>query len=99
MRRSPTAALSERGYIDRAPQRSRIALPAIWSSGEKMNSRIRRLPVLISTVAAMPGVSGTGRPSMPIVAASGSSVTGKTRFWVRWAPANAELFAARAHRR
>ena len=56
-----------------------------------MKPKMRRLPVLISTVAAIPEVSGIARPSTPIVAASGSSMTGNTRFWVRWAPANAEL--------
>jgi len=45
---------------------SRIALPATSTSGENRYSRIRRLPVLISTVTVMPGDSGTSRPLISI---------------------------------
>src|ERR1700761_8820050 len=46
--------------------------------GEKTYSRMRRLSVLISTVAAMPGVSATVWPSAVITLLSGMSVTGNT---------------------
>ena len=46
---------------------------------------MRRLPVLISTVVAMPACSGMFVPSMPISVVSGFRVTGNTRFCVRCA--------------
>jgi len=41
-----------------------IASEAVSTSGEKTYSKIRRLPVAISTVTAMPGLSGVRLPSI-----------------------------------
>jgi hypothetical protein len=41
-----------------------IALEAVSTRGEKTYSRMRRLPVAISTVTAMPGLSGVRLPSI-----------------------------------
>ena len=48
----------------RDPHLSFMASEAVSTSGEKTYSRMRRLPVAISTVTAMPGVSGVRLPSI-----------------------------------
>ena len=60
--------------------RSLPASEATSTSGENKYSRMRRLPVLISTVTAMPGTSGTSAPSTFIVFFVSARVTGNTRF-------------------
>jgi Ser/Thr protein kinase RdoA (MazF antagonist) len=58
------------------PHRSRNASSARVASGVKKYSMMRRVPVLISTVTAIPGVSCTILPSMSIVLRSSA-----TRVW------------------
>jgi hypothetical protein len=53
------------------PHRSCKALAPISTSGEKIYSNIRRVPVLISTVAAIPELSGTGRPCADRITSAG----------------------------
>ena len=50
---------------------------------------------MISTVAAMPEVSGRATPSTMMVETSGSSSTANTRFWVRSAPAKPDALETR----
>jgi hypothetical protein len=63
---SPTTATHRRSHktVWRVRHLSFIASEAVSTSGEKTYSRMRRLPVAISTVTAMPGLSGVRLPSI-----------------------------------
>lgn len=68
-----------------SPHLSCMDCDEVSASGEKRYSGMRRLPVLTSTVTAMPGESGMGLPSTLMMVTSGRMVTGNTRFCMRWA--------------
>ena len=60
-----------------------MADETVCTKGENTYSRIRLLPVLTSTEAAIPGRSGMGAPSISMVLRASVKVTGNTRFCVR----------------
>ena len=67
------------GAIHEPPHRSLPAFPTTSTSGENTYSKIRRDPVLISTVTVIPAARGTSRPFAAITCAFGRSRVSNTR--------------------